>query len=56
MLAIALAAATLATAAATANVTEFTPPEQLDVGVNLSPLTTDGLGVDEWKRTSTRAI
>lgn len=29
------------------NVTEFVPPEQLDVGINLSPLATDGDGVAE---------
>lgn len=42
--------------AAAQNVTNFTPPEILDVGINLSPLTTDGLGVKEWMVTSTRVF
>lgn len=38
------------------NVTNFTPPAQLDVGINLSPMATDGDGVDEWKQTATRVF
>ena len=38
------------------NITDFTPPEQLDVGINLSPMATDSGGVDEWKVTSTRVF
>ena len=38
------------------NLTNFTPPERLDVGINLSPLATDGWGVQEWTVTSTRVF
>lgn len=43
-----------AAAAGGANITAFTPPDELGVGINLPPLATDGLGVEEWKVTSTR--
>ena len=39
-----------------ANVTYVAPPAQLDVGVNLPPLTTDGWGIDEWKLTATQTF
>ena len=51
-----LAAASCVVTAVTENVTHFDPPDRLDVGINLSPMATDGMGVDEWKITSTRVF